>query len=102
MNTTQTTHTPGLEVLGPYCGTDMPDYYAIIERTNGGHFEVARVTDLMSRPGLATAKLMSAAPDLLAALEKAHDIVNSYAHIPALRKACEVMQSAIAKARVES
>ena len=45
--------------------------------------------------------LIAAAPELLEALILANDIVNSYAHIPALFRACVVMQDAISKAKPE-
>jgi len=39
--------------------------------------------------------------ELLGACEKVLDIINSYSHIPAQFKACEILQAAIAKAKGE-
>ena len=47
---------------------------------------------------LANARLIASSPDLLKACKEALDIINSYSHIPAQFKACQILQQAIAKA----
>jgi len=46
----------------------------------------------------ANARLIASSPGLLEACEEALDIINSYSHIPAQFKACQILQQAITKA----
>ena len=49
----------------------------------------------------ANARLIAAAPELLATCKDVLDIINAYSHIPAQFKACELLQQAILKATAD-
>ena len=59
-------------------------------------WNIARIWQLSESS--ANAQLISAAPELLAACKNVLDIINSYQHIPAQFKACQMLQDVIKKA----
>lgn len=68
----------------------------IIEDSNGN--VIAEVSYKQDGYVQANARLIASAPDLLEACKAVLDIINSYSHIPAQFKACQILQDAINKA----
>jgi len=59
-------------------------------------------TETNCEDSMANAKLMAAAPELLQACKEVLDIINSYQHIPAQFKACQILRDVIKKAEVKN
>lgn len=96
-------HTAGPWTIGPCHGKDQFKLWYV----NGPEKETdewpVRICELPMRYSTmeeqkANARLIAACPMLLEAAKEVLDIINAYSHIPAQFKACEILQTAIARA----